>query len=89
MASGKKKKGKKPMPAKRGGGGGNAAPKPNPFEQTYQRKKFDMLGKKQKGGPKSIIQAREAGNNKVRRILHLKFVACLVSYILMTLVASC
>lgn len=66
-----KKKGGK-APAKRSGarrhGEDGAAAKPNPFEQLYSRKKFDMLGKRQKGAGKSAVQARQAGNEKVRAL---------------------
>lgn len=63
-----KKKGGK-GPSKRFGSGGRtedgATAKPNPFEQLYSRKKFDILGKRQKGVGKSAAQARQAGNEKV------------------------
>ncbi len=39
---------------------------PNPFEQLYSRKKFDILGKRQKSAGKSALQARSQANQKVR-----------------------
>ena len=60
-------------PSKRFGAGrraqDGAAVKPNPFEQLYSRKKFDILGKRQKGVGKSAAQARQAGNEKVRALI--------------------
>lgn len=64
------KKGKKrsagPGAKHRGRPDAAAAPSDNPFEQLYVRKKFDILGKRQKGGPKSKLQARSQANQRVR-----------------------
>lgn len=41
-------------------------PAANPFELLHARKKFNILGKRQKGGPKSKLQARSQANQRVR-----------------------
>ena len=41
------------------------APKINPFELKGSRRKFDVLGKRDKGDKKNIIQSREDAVNKV------------------------
>ena len=38
----------------------------NPFELIHSRKKFDVLGKKQKGVAKKITKGRNEGTQKVR-----------------------
>jgi hypothetical protein len=40
-------------------------PAANPFELLHARKKFNILGKRQKGGPKSKLQARSQANQRV------------------------
>jgi hypothetical protein len=39
--------------------------KPNPFEQLYTRKKFDVLGTKAKGATKKITKSRNDASEKV------------------------
>jgi hypothetical protein len=41
------------------------APKVNPFELKGSRKKFDVLGKRDKGDKKNIIKTREEAVNRV------------------------
>lgn len=41
------------------------APKLNPFELKGSRKKFDVLGKRDKSDKKNVIKAREEAVNKV------------------------
>ena len=43
---------------------------PNPFELLHSRKKFDVLGKKQKGVAKKVSKGRNEGTQKVRRHKH-------------------
>lgn len=64
---GKKSKKRSAAPGARHKGRPDAALKPaaNPFEQLYARKKFDILGKRQKGGPQSKLQARSQANQRV------------------------
>jgi nucleolar protein 14 len=42
------------------------APKPNPFETIWSRRKFDILGKKRKGEERRIGLARSLAVEKVR-----------------------
>ncbi|KIY96116.1 hypothetical protein MNEG_11848, partial [Monoraphidium neglectum] len=53
---GKKKKVPAKAQAPRGGGQGA---KPNPFELKGTKRKFDVLGRREKTGKKNIIQSRE------------------------------
>lgn len=41
-------------------------PKLNPFELKNSKKKFDVLGKRDKQGKQNIIKSREEAVNKVR-----------------------
>jgi hypothetical protein len=41
------------------------APKVNPFELKGSRKKFDVLGKRDKGDKKNIIKTREEAVDRV------------------------
>lgn len=41
------------------------APKVNPFELKGSRKKFDVLGKRDKGDKKNVIKSREEAHSKV------------------------
>lgn len=41
------------------------APKPNPFESIWSRRKFDILGKKRKGEERRIGLARSLAIDKV------------------------
>jgi nucleolar protein 14 len=42
------------------------APKPNPFETIWSRRKFDILGKKRKGEERRIGLARSLAVEKAR-----------------------
>jgi hypothetical protein len=42
------------------------AAKPNPFELKGSKRKFDVLGKRDKDGKKNVIKSREEAVNKVR-----------------------
>jgi len=46
------------------------APKVNPFELKGSRKKFDVLGKRDKGDKKNVIKSREEAVNKVGKACH-------------------
>ncbi len=65
MGKGKTKKSAAPGKKHRGRPDQTPSAAPNPFEQLYARKKFDILGKRQKGGAKSKLQARSQANQKV------------------------
>lgn len=43
----------------------NKAPKPNPFESMWSRRKFDILGKKQKGEEHRVGLSRSIAIEKV------------------------
>ena len=43
------------------------AAKPNPFELKKTKKKFDVVGKRDKSGAKNVVKAREDAVNKVCR----------------------
>ena len=45
------------------------APKPNPFETIWSRRKFDILGKKRKGEERRIGLARSIGIEKRKKTL--------------------
>jgi hypothetical protein len=44
-------------------------PKPNPFELKGSKRKFDVLGKRDKDGKKNIIRQREEAVEKVENTL--------------------
>lgn len=43
---------------------------PNPFELLHSRKKFDVMGKKQKGVAKKVSKSRNEGTQKVHTWRH-------------------
>lgn len=43
------------------------APKENPFETIWSRRKFDILGKKRKGEQRRIGEARSSAIEKVKK----------------------
>lgn len=59
----KKKKNKKSGPSAKAMK--QQAPKPNPFESIWSRRKFDILGKKRKGEERRIGLARSRAIDKV------------------------
>ena len=62
---------KVPLKAARSQKPGAAPPKLNPFELKGSKRKFDVLGRREKAGKKNVVQSREAAVVKVRPKRHM------------------
>ncbi|CAA2982658.1 nucleolar 14 [Olea europaea subsp. europaea] len=51
----------------------NKAPKPNPFESMWSRRKFDILGKKQKGEERRVGLSRSIAIEKRKKTLLMEY----------------
>ena len=56
---------KVPTKAAKGQKGGKESARPNPFELKGTKRKFDVVGRRDKDGKKNVIQSREAAVAKV------------------------